>query len=112
IAIVLAIHGSRVRGEITRVHDVVLWLAILCIATLRSPFVPTYTAIGTLWLMAVAVADRGWSKAFVAIAWILLQGFPPLGSPAVNVILSLPAQLVTIGVAVAAVLPPRARRES
>lgn len=112
IAIALAIHGSRVRGEVTRTHDVVLWLAILCIATLRSPFAPTYTAIGTLWLMAVAVVDRGWSRAFVAIAWVLLQGFPPVGGPAANVLLSLPAQLITIGVAVAAVLPPRVRRES
>lgn len=108
IAIVLAAHGSRVRGgEPSRAYDVTLWLAIVCLATLRSPFAPGYTSVGTLWLLAVAVDVRGWSRAFVAIAWILLQGAPPVGSTAANVLASLPAQVVTIAIAVVAVWPRR-----
>jgi hypothetical protein len=40
-------------------------------------------------------------------AFILLQGFPPIGSAALTAALSLPSQLVTIAVAVLAVWPHR-----
>ncbi|NVB80795.1 MAG: DUF2029 domain-containing protein [Kofleriaceae bacterium] len=106
VAVALAAHGSRGRAEPAR--DAILWLGILCLGTLRSPFAPTYTAIGTLWLLAIAVESRSWSKALVAIAWVLLQGFPPVGGPAVNAIASLPSQAITIGIAVLAVWPRRA----
>jgi hypothetical protein len=105
IAVALAAFGSRGKADPPR--DAILWLGILCVATLRSPFAPMYTAVGTLWLFALAVDVRGWSKALVAIAWVLLQGFPPVGGPAFNAIASLPSQLITIGVAVAAVWPRR-----
>ena len=112
IAIVLTLRASRLRGEPVRANDVLLWLAIVCLATLRSPFAPSYTAIGTLWLMAVAVEVRGWPKALVAIAWVLLQGAPPMFGPASNVIASLPGQAITIAVAVMAAWPRAATHRS
>jgi hypothetical protein len=98
------------RGSRDRAHDAVLWLGILCLATLRSPFAPQYTGIGTLWLLAMArgIAPRRIGiSALVVTAFILLQGFPPIGSAAMAAGLSLPSQLVTIAVAVLAVWPHR-----
>ena len=89
-------------------RDAILWLGILCVGTLRSPFAPMYTAFGTLWLFALAVNARDWRKWLVAVGWVLLQGFPPVGGPAVNAIASLPSQLITIAVALIAVWPRRA----
>lgn len=83
-----------------------LWLGILCLATLRSPFAPEYTGIGTLWLLAMArgiAPKRVAISALVVTAFILLQGFPPIGGPAMASALSLPSQLVTIAIAVLAV---------
>jgi hypothetical protein len=105
LVIALAIRGSRIRGEPSHARDVMLWLAFICLGTLRSPFAPIYTSIGTLWLIAVAVRLRGWSAALVAIAWILLQGSPPMGSQVASVIASLPAQAIAIAVAVLAAWP-------
>jgi hypothetical protein len=94
------------RGTRDRAHDAVLWLGILCLATLRSPFAPEYTGIGTLWLLAMArgiAPKRVAISALVVTAFILLQGFPPIGGPAMASALSLPSQLVTIAIAVLAV---------
>lgn len=122
IAVALAIFGSRLRGlhshgselhgsildaDPARAADVLVWLAIVCLGTLRSPFAPLYTAIGVLWVLAVAVSVRGWNKALVVIAWILLQGAPPLGAPAADALVSLPMQAITIAVAVLAAWPRR-----
>jgi hypothetical protein len=97
------------RGTRDRAHDAVVWLGILCLATLRSPFAPMYTGIGTLWLLAIMAPARRWTSALVVTCWILLQGFPPVGNPAMNAAMSLPSQLVTIAIAVLAVRPRRAR---
>jgi hypothetical protein len=94
------------RGTRDRAHDAVLWLGVLCLATLRSPFAPQYTGIGTLWLLAMArgiAPKRVAISALVVTAFVLLQGFPPIGGPATAAALSLPSQLVTIAIAVLAV---------
>jgi hypothetical protein len=108
VALALAVLTSRGGGD--RARDAVIWLAIICLATLRSPFAPAYTAIGTLWLLAVGVGaapPRRWLAAVVVVCWLVLQGAPPMGSPEASVIASLPAQLVTIAVAVIAAWPRR-----
>jgi hypothetical protein len=108
IALILAVLGSRGPSEPRR--DAVVWLGILCLATLRSPFAPTYTAVGTLWLLSIAVGaatPRRWLTTLVAIAWVLLQGFPPVFSAGGNALASLPSQAATIAIAVLAVWPRR-----
>lgn len=121
VAIALAALGSRQRGEPVHdglgswrhrepAQDAILWLGILCLGTLRSPFAPSYTAVTTLWLFAIAVGARSWSKAAVAIAWILLQGFLPMFGPAGNALASFPGQAISIAVAVLAVRALRNRR--
>jgi hypothetical protein len=104
VALVLTAVASRRRGD--RASDAVLWLGILCLATLRSPFAPMYTAIGTLWLLAMATGfarPRLGLRIAIGVAWVLMQGFPPMFGPAINVLLSLPSQLATIAIAVIAV---------
>jgi Glycosyltransferase family 87 len=98
VALGLAVVGSRRPSD--RANDAVLWLGILCLATLRSPFAPAYTAIATLWLLAVAVGARGWPRWLVALAWVLLQGFPPLFGDAGNALVSMPSQAISIGLAI------------
>jgi hypothetical protein len=110
IALVLTIVGSR--GRPHRQRDAVLWLGIVCLATLRSPFAPTYTAIATLWLLSVAaggLARRRWLTALITVCWILLQGSPPIHSDAWNALLSLPAQAASIAIAILAVWPWQSR---
>jgi hypothetical protein len=108
VALILTAVGSRGRPQPAR--DAMLWLGIVCLATLRSPFAPTYTAIGTLWLLAVAAgiaAPRRWLTALIAISWVLLLGAPPIHSDAWNAVQSMPAQAASIAIAVLAVWPRR-----
>ena len=112
VAIALAVRGSRASlapPTDPRAHDAILWLGLLCLGALRSPYAPLYTAIATLWLLSLATSVRPWRNWLVAIAWILLLGFPPLGSDALNAALSLPSQLISIAVPIIAVWP-RERR--
>ena len=94
IVLALTIVAARKPGDRTR--DAILWLAILCLATLRSPYAPLYTSLGTLWLFSIATTPRGWNRGLVAFGWLLLMGFPPMGGPAINALLSVPGQLVTL----------------
>jgi alpha-1,2-mannosyltransferase len=110
-ALVLTVLGSRGRSEPAR--EAVLWLGILCLATLRSPFAPSYTAIGTLWLLAVTVGvmtPRWWVTIAIAWAWLLLQGNLPIFSPAGNAIASLPSQVASFTIAILAVWPRSSQR--
>jgi hypothetical protein len=54
------------------------------------------------------LAPRRWRTVLIVIAWILLQGAPPLGSDAVNAAATLPGQAASIAIAVLAVWPRRA----
>ncbi len=103
VALALVITGSR--RERPRGGEVVLWLGVICLATLRSPFAPQYTGVGTLLLLAFAVGARGWRGWAVAIAWVLLEGWPPVLGEAGNAIVSLPSQLISIAAAILAVWP-------
>jgi hypothetical protein len=103
VAVALAALASRYRRE--PAQEAIVWLGILCLATLRSPFAPSYTSITTLWLFAIAVGVRTWPRALVAVAWVLLQGIPAMFGPAVNALISLPSQAIAIAVAVIAVWP-------
>lgn len=58
-----------------RRFDPLAWIAILILATLRSPFLPTYGAFPSLWL-ATLMAGVLWSKpaarSLAAAAWVIL----------------------------------------
>lgn len=62
-----------------------VWLALLVLATMRSPFLPTYAAFPSLWL-ATLVAALAWrsgrAPAAVIACWCVLAiGFGPGGIP-------------------------------
>lgn len=106
---VAPVTDTRAPASDTRAREAIVWLAIVCLGTLRSPYAPNYTAIATLWLLSLGTSVRHWRGWLVAVAWVFLMGFPPLGSAALNAGLSLPSQLISIAVPIIAVWP-RARR--
>src|SRR5262249_33930193 len=101
VAVALAVVAARRAGP----RDAVAWLAVLCLATLRTPFAPTYTMIAALWLLSVwagELAPRARPSALIALWWLLLQGSAPIGSDAVEAALTPPAQAAAIAIAVLA----------
>lgn len=84
-----------------KLHDVQLWLVLVTLGALRSPFVPDiYAMIGPLWIWALLVAEkRGKSLGvlallFVPLVMILpLGGGPDLGSGKVFILWSLIAEI-------------------
>lgn len=74
--------GRRVLDETERP---LLWLAILVLATLRSPFLPqAYAAFPPLWLLTLLAATRAPSARTLAalmLTWLSLNIFWPLDWP-------------------------------
>ena len=86
-----------------------VWMAILILATLRSPFLPMgYAAIPPLWLltlMAARVASTGRVLAIVGLLWLLLCPNWPVDWPVDPRLLGavvLVPQAITLGLAVVA----------
>jgi len=101
--VVLALTVLAARREREPAHEAIIWLGLFCLATLRSPYAPLYTGIGTLWVLALMRGHRPRWLGLYITAWILLMGFPPLGGNALNAVLSLPSTFVSIAVAILAV---------
>jgi hypothetical protein len=105
---VVALASWRIRalragtsGMATRVRLVQTWLALLSLASFRSPFVPdAYAYVGTLWLLTWFVAERrwpwpalsGWIVLFVACA-IVVDGTLTVPVPRAIVAATLALQL-------------------
>jgi hypothetical protein len=98
----LALTVLAARRHHDRAGDAILWLGILALATLRSPFAPTYTVVTTLWLLTVWAG--AWNTAALAVVWVVLQGQPPLFGEKTNITISLLPQLIVIAVAIVAVV--------
>jgi hypothetical protein len=89
-----------------------LWLTVLALGTLRSPFAPTYTTFPLLWLFALWLAEvRGAaSTAIIAATWALLSVARPL-APRHMLIVSMVQQCLFLGFLLHGVLrrpPPEA----
>ena len=67
------IEGAQ-RNDNNRLIQVQLWLALLTLVQLRSPFLPWhYGVISTLWLLLfLAASMRGWQLGVIVVAWICL----------------------------------------
>jgi hypothetical protein len=78
------------------------WLAILTLASLRSPFLPAYAVIPVLWLLtllAAAVAPTVRTLCFVLVAWLILNIAVPLAGPdprLIATIILLPQAVIAI----------------
>jgi hypothetical protein len=89
-----------------------LWLAILTLATLRSPFLPqAYAAFPPLWLVTLLAARQpptAKTLLLTAAAWLALSVYWPLDwpmDPRVLALVTLVPQAVTVVVAVLALRP-------
>jgi hypothetical protein len=67
--------GGAQRNDNDRLIQVQLWLALLTLIQLRSPFLPWhYGVISTLWLLLfLAASMRGWKLGVIVVAWICLS---------------------------------------
>ena len=96
-----------------RAKDPLVWIAILLLATLRSPFLPFYAVFPPLWLATLIVA-MAWRRtgvlwSTVAMAIVLSFTFGPNAvSPQVNAIATL---MHTIAALVLAMMAARLARE-
>lgn len=100
--IVLAVTVVLARRTLNREQEPLVWLAILIVASLRSPFLPGYAVIPVLWLLtllAATVAPTVRILCGVLVAWAVLnitmpqQGWDPR---LISVILLLPQTVIAI----------------
>jgi hypothetical protein len=74
--------ATRLRAEGTPAVRLVGWLALLNLAALRAPAAPSaYVVVPALWMLALVAGDlrgRRWWAIAIALAWIVVQGPPPL----------------------------------
>lgn len=100
--IVLAVTVVLARRTLNREQEPLVWLAILIVASLRSPFLPGYAVIPVLWLLtllAATVAPTVRTLCGVLVAWAVLnitmpqQGWDPR---LISVILLLPQAVIVI----------------
>jgi len=68
------------RDDSDRLASVQLWIALLTLAQLHSPFLPwPYGVISTLWLLLfLSVSARGWKLGIIFVAWLILSINVPL----------------------------------
>lgn len=79
--VVVTILAARKKGS--RQEYAAIWLAILTLGTLRSPFAPPYVAFPVIWLLAVnstLVRDRR-GAVVLALVWMMLAIPTPLPLP-------------------------------
>lgn len=95
---VLALIAARRAGD--RRIQAVMWMSLLVLAALQSPFAPGYVTIGLLWalcLMAVEVRRLQGGISLV-ITWLLLTVVPAIPEPRLYAAFSFTQSLFTLGV--------------
>jgi hypothetical protein len=112
VLVVVTIAGLR-RGN--RREQACVWLALLTLGALRSPFAPAYVAFGVVWLMSlVALEIRGArAAATLVMLWLLASFQVPLPAAAgaivgIPVVLLIDAFLIWIAVRPPETQPQRA----
>jgi alpha-1,2-mannosyltransferase len=100
-----------------RLRAAQLWLALLTLAALRSPFAPyTYAPFGAVWLLGLLAAEgrhRWWSYGGMAIAAVVFaieRQFPDGPIPKSMVLVPLACQLALLAICVWAVVRPAVAR--
>ena len=118
-AVAVALTVVAGRRATSEHHRPLVWLAVLILGTMRSPFLPqTIAAFPGLWLLGlgVAVATPTWRQlALVALAWTALNIYVPmdsgLGLRELALLTSLP-QVVLLGLTVLVLWPGPGRAGS
>jgi alpha-1,2-mannosyltransferase len=112
--IVLAVTVVVGMRRTTRNEQPLIWLAILILASLRSPFLPQYELFAVLWLLtllAARVAPSIRTLSLAVIAWVVLNITIPINGPdpRLNAAMALVSQAVMIALLV---LTLRQKQES
>jgi hypothetical protein len=100
--VVLAITVIVARRTLNREDEPLVWLGILIVASLRSPFLPAYAVIPVLWLLtllAATVAPTVRMLCGTLLAWVILNIAIPQQGPdprLSSVILLLPQAVIVI----------------
>ena len=77
-----ALQGGAMQS---RLGHVLVWLALVQLASLRAPFTPdTYALFAPLWMLALLLADTGWSG-WRPIGWLALIALCNALVPAVEI---------------------------
>jgi hypothetical protein len=80
----LAATVAFARQARNRDEQPIVWLAILILASLRSPFLPSYAILPALWLLTLlaARAELGAKRlCVVLVAWVMLNASVPMLNP-------------------------------
>jgi len=98
LLVVLAIVVGRRLGS-GRGYDLRVWLALLTLGALRSPFAPPHVLVGLIWLLVLLSAEleSRWQVAGFATLWILFNVFAPMESVLPAILLSLLRQTLLFG---------------
>jgi hypothetical protein len=105
LALALTIQAGLRAGD--RRMRVGLWLAVLTLGSLRSPFAPAYVSFPALWLLSWWAAEIERRRGVVALALVslLMLGVPPLPDVAL-LLVSIVTQTVLLAVVVWFIVRP------
>jgi len=113
VILLMAYHAGR-RATTNRLHTAVVWLALLQLAALRSPFTPdVYAVLGPLWLASLlAVHARTLGRVLLLHGWLALNAcilFVGVGSDMgdhLRLVLASAGQLVGFAITLIAYFTP------
>lgn len=97
--VILTIFAARKRG--TPQSRAAIWLTLLTLGTLRSPYAPGYVTFPLFWLMSLWAIEIRSAKGTILIAaiWLLMGATPPMAVSQL-VVLSMLQQSIFIGLLV------------
>lgn len=120
IAVVLTIVAALRNASMTRLERAAVWVAVLGLATMRSPFLPDHSGlIAPMWLwslIAAATVLTPRKTVLLVLGWLVCTAVIPVGGielPEVHtrIVLALAIQVIALALCVWAVLrKPRALR--
>jgi hypothetical protein len=95
---ILAATWFASRLDVDRMGRVQIWLALVVLASLRSPLVPIYGVAPVLWLMTLQLDRVDTRKALVwfGVSWFFISSLPPAPNPVVTIALYGVAQVAML----------------
>ena len=97
--IIVAIAAGLRLGRGNRGHALCVWLALLTLGALRSPFAPPHVLVGWMWVLVLLSGDlrSKWQVAGFAALWLLFTVYFPMESVVPAILLSLFRQTIVFG---------------